>query len=157
MQREKFFIEKIMIEGKTQICLKGIIDEDSDFTEIKKEPGPLHLNLSGITGINSLGIRMWVNFWRELSSTPIFYIECPPVIVRQMSMIPSFSGHAQVVSVYAPYVCNECEFEQQVLVSSSQLESNPPQIPDVIPCSQCKGGEMELDGSPRQYFSFKRG
>lgn len=157
MQNDKFTIEKITKEGKTQICLKGVIDEDTDFTDIKKEQGPIHLNLSGITGINSLGIRMWVNFWRELSSTPVFYIECPPVIVRQMSMIPSFSGHAQVLSVYAPYVCNDCETEQLVLISSEQLMSNPPQIPETLTCNQCKVGEMELDGSPRQYFSFKRG
>jgi len=157
MQNDKLTIEKITVDGKTQIVLKGVIDEDTDFEEIKKETGPIHLNLSGITGINSLGIRMWVNFWRELSSTPVYYIECPPVIVRQMSMIPSFSGHAHVMSVYAPYVCNDCEAERLVLISEDQLKTSPPNIPETISCSSCNNGEMELDGSPRQYFSFKRG
>ncbi|NBT58312.1 hypothetical protein EBT16_05965 [bacterium] len=156
MENDKFKMEKVVVNGKEEIRLQGVIDEDTDFASLEKTQGPLYLNLSGITGINSLGIRGWVNFWKSHSDRPVFYVECPPVIVRQMSMIPSFCGHASVVSVYAPYICNHCEAEQLVLVESEQLSATPPNISESFACPKCQAGEMELDGSPRQYFAFKK-
>ncbi|MFM8268771.1 MAG: hypothetical protein ACKN9V_01170 [Pseudomonadota bacterium] len=156
MENDKFKVEKVTINGKEQLKLTGVIDEDTDFGSLEKSSGPLYLNLSGITSINSLGIRGWVNFWKTHSDKPVFYLECPPVIVRQMSMIPSFCGNANVVSVYVPYVCNNCDLEQLVLAGSEELSSNPPKVVESFPCKKCNSGEMELDGSPRQYFAFKR-
>ena len=156
MINDKFKIQKVVVNGKEQLQLSGVIDEDTDFEELKKEQGPLYLNLAGVTGINSLGIRGWVNFWKELSGKEVFYIECPPVIVRQMNMIPSFSGPAKVVSVFVPYVCENCETEELVLVGQQELASNPPQIKETFPCKKCQQGEMELDGNPKQYFAFKK-
>lgn len=156
MDNDKLKIEKVVVDGKEQLKLQGVIDEDSNFSSIEKTEGPLYLNLSGVTGINSLGIRGWVNFWKTHTDRPVFYVECPPVIVRQMSMIPSFCGHANVVSVYAPYICNQCEAEQLVLVGAEQLSTTPPNITESFTCSKCSSGEMELDGSPRQYFAFRK-
>lgn len=156
MDNDKFKIEKVVINGQEQLKLTGVIDEDTDLASLEKTAGPLYLNLSGITAINSLGIRGWVNFWKAHTQQPVFYVECPPVIVRQMSMIPSFSGNANIVSVYAPYICSNCEEEQLVLVGAEALATNPPQVADSFSCTKCKAGEMELDGSPRQYFAFKK-
>ena len=156
MINDKLKIEKIMVDGQPQLKLKGVIDEDASFDVIKKENGPLYLNLSEVTGINSLGIRNWVNLWKELSGREIFYIECPPVIVRQMNMIPSFSGQAKVVSVFVPYVCDNCETEKLVLVGQQELSLSSPKVAESFSCENCKNGEMELDGNPKQYFAFKK-
>lgn len=156
MNNDKFKIEKVVVDGKEQLKLTGVIDEDTDFRSLEKSAGPFYLNLSGITGINSLGIRGWVNFWKAHSDKPVFYVECPPVIVRQMSMIPSFCGNANVVSVYVPYVCNNCDSEQLVLIGKEELSSTPPKVSESFACTKCNSGEMELDGSPRQYFAFKK-
>lgn len=156
MENDKLIIEKVVVNGQEQICLKGTIDEDTDFSLLLKENGPMVLNLSGVTGINSLGIRGWVNFWKELAGKKVFYVECPPVIVRQMSMIPSFTGTAEVVSVFAPYICDHCETEELVLVRSDEFSATPPQIKETFTCRKCQAGEMELDGSPNQYFAFRK-
>lgn len=156
MQDDKFKIEKITVEGQEQYKLEGVVDEDTDLSQLTTESGPLYLNLSGISNINSLGIRGWVNFFKEQSAKEIFYVECPPVIVRQMSMIPSFCGSAQVLSVFAPYVCDNCETEKLVLVGNQDFSSDPMQIQDTLPCENCGNGEMELDANPQQYFSFRK-
>lgn len=154
MQEEKFKLEKVDIDGKSQYRLEGIVDEDLDLSPLRNATGPLLLNLSGIKSINSLGIRGWVNFWKELENKEVYYLECPPIIVRQMSMIPSFTGSARVLSVYVPYVCDNCEAETLSLVTLT--ESQAPEVPETIPCKQCGSGEMELDANPKQYFSFKK-
>lgn len=154
MQEDKFRLQKVEVDGKAQYRLEGIVDEDLDLSPLKSVMGPLHLNLSGIKSINSLGIRGWVNFWKEIDNKEVYYLECPPIIVRQMSMIPSFTGNARVMSVFVPYVCDNCDTEKLVLISLP--ESSVPEISESIPCTKCGAGEMELDANPKQYFSFKR-
>jgi len=154
MQDDKFKLEKMQVNGKEEYRLEGVIDEDTELGALTSSPGPVYLNLSGIKSINSLGIRGWVNFWKQHSEKEVFYLECPPIIVRQMSMIPSFTGKAHVLSVYVPYVCDNCESEKLVLVSLAG--DTVPEIQASVPCGKCDGGEMELDANPKQYFSFQK-
>jgi len=156
MDNDKFKMEKVTINGQSHYQLNGIVDEDTDLTPLKNLAGPVFLNLSGIKSINSLGIRGWVNFWKEQSGKEVYYLECPPIIVRQMSMIPSFTGTAHVVSVYAPYVCDNCECEKLVLINTQELNADAPEIQESFPCTKCGAGELELDANPKQYFSFKK-
>lgn len=154
MQDDKFKLEKRLVNGKEEYKLEGTIDEDTELGLLTSSAGPIYLNLSGVKSINSLGIRGWVNFWKEHSNKEVFYLECPPIIVRQMTMIPSFTGRAQVVSVYVPYVCENCDAEKLVLVELSH--HTVPEIQDSFPCSKCGQSQMELDANPKQYFSFNK-
>lgn len=138
------------------VQLKGVIDEDAQFEAISKLGGPLIFNFKGLTAINSCGVRNWVNFLKEIQKTEITFEECPPLIVRQMNMVPSFVGHAKVSSVYVPYVCDNCDTEKLVLVDHSKFVGRDPEIAEAIPCESCKKGEMELDGHPQQYFAFSK-
>lgn len=156
MINDKFKIETLLKDKKRTFIFKGVIDEDTSFDALLAEQGELHLNLAGITSINSLGIRAWVNFMKEISNRPVFYEECPPVVVRQMNMIPSFLGSAKVLSVYAPFVCENCDEEKLVLVPEMALAKSDVELPEPFKCESCSEGEMELDGHPKQYFAFKR-
>ena len=156
MNEDKFTIQEKSIENQTVFFLQGLIDEDTDFSPLEKHSGPLHLNLSQVTGINSLGIRAWVNFWKQMGGKEIFYLECPPLIVRQMNMIPSFSGNAKVLSVFVPYVCDECEAEELKIIPCGESQWKLDEVSETVPCSQCVQGTMEADGGLKQYFSFKR-
>ena len=156
MINDKFKIETALKDKKRVFFLKGTIDEDTTFDAVLQGEGEIHLNFSGVTGINSLGIRTWVNFMKELAGKQVFYEECPPVIVRQMNMIPSFVGHAKVVSVFAPYVCEDCDQEKLVLINEQSLSQTEVELPKSFVCESCGKGEMELDGHPKQYFAFKR-
>jgi len=151
---DQFKYEVVNKGNKKTILLKGIINEDTLFTPIAKVGSPYVLNFKDITSINSCGIRSWVNFLKELGETEVFYEECPPVIVRQMNMVPSFVGRAKVLSVYVPYVCDACEKEEMKLVSEQDFKSG--NVQETFTCPHCQKGEMELDGSPEQYFAFAK-
>lgn len=152
---EKFKIEVVTKGDKPTAMLHGIIDEDSTFEKLASAGKSVTVNFKNVTSINSLGVRNWVNFLKEIPGTEIFYQECPPLIVRQLNMVPSFLAHAKVLSVFVPYVCDNCETESLVLLESSSFH-NKNSIPETKPCESCKKGEMELDGHPQQYFAFAK-
>ena len=153
---EKFKVEPKPKGEKTAILLKGIIDEDATFDAISKIAGAIIFNFSGVTSINSCGLRNWVNFIKSMGDRPIEYEECPPLIVRQLNMVPSFVGPAKVASVFASYVCENCEHEKLVLVDASRFGFGNAQVEEVIKCDSCEKGEMEFDGHPKQYFAFSK-
>jgi hypothetical protein len=151
---DQFKFEVVSAGNKKTIVLKGIINEDTLFSPITKVGAPYILNFKNITSINSCGIRSWVNFLKELGAHEVFYEECPPVIVRQMNMVPSFVGKAKVLSVFVPYVCDACEKEHLELLSDKDFKASD--LKETFPCPYCQKGEMELDGSPEQYFAFAK-
>ena len=153
---EKFKYEQKPQGNKKIVQMQGTIDEDANFDAIGKIAGPLVLNFKSLAAINSCGVRNWVNFLKTIPKTEIFFEECPPLIVRQMNMVPSFVGHAKVLSVYVPYVCDACDTEKLVLVEAGKFNEGNPEIPETMTCDSCKKGEMELDGHPQQYFAFSK-
>lgn len=148
----KFRFEQVMKDGKKIILLQGVIDEDTSFATLSNLGTPITFNFKGIVSINSCGVRSWVNFIKGLQGGEIHYEECPPLIVRQMNMVPSFVGHAKVASVYVPYVCDNCDAEHLELVHSDSFGN----IEELLTCEICKKKEMELDGHPEQYFAFTK-
>ena len=154
---EKFKFEATTRGEKKVIILKGVIDEDTNFERIIKLGGPYIFNFREIVTINSLGIRSWVNFLKELGDTQILYEECPPMIVRQLNMIPSFQGQAQVISIFVPYACGNCEKEHLELMDSEQLVHPEQNLLEGAKCTKCGDGELEFDGHPKQYFAFTQG
>lgn len=152
LANDKFKFEQVMKGNHKIVMLRGVIDEDTNFSQIAKLGNSLVFNFKGITSINSLGVRSWVNFVKSIPNVEIFLEECPPLIVRQLNMVPSFKGHAQVISVYVPYVCDSCDTEVLALVDQKQYGN----VAETIPCESCKKGEMELDGHPEQYFAFSK-
>lgn len=156
VHNEKFKLEPVMKGNVRTIMLRGVIDEDTDFNLLKKLPGSLIFNLRGITSINSCGVRNWVNFLKEVADRKVYYVECPPLIVRQMNMVPSFVGQARVVSVFGAYVCEECESEKLVLIQEANFAGGNVEIEEALKCDSCDDGEMEFDGHPKQYFAFAK-
>jgi len=148
---EQFKVNISNVDGRTVVNLIGIIDEDAKFDEISQQSGALTMNFKEITAINSCGVRNWVNFMKTLAAREIHYSNCPPVVVKQMNMIPSFVAHAKIDSVFVPYVCDNCDHEKMELVSANQFGS----VQEVITCEKCGEAELELDGHPQQYFAFE--
>lgn len=153
MINDKFSFKVTKEPDKTIVQLDGAIDEDTVFDELHHLDSPVIFDFKNVTSINSCGIRTWVNFLKDLGTKKVFYMQCPPLIVRQMNMVPSFMGNATVLSVFVPYVCDKCESEKLVKVGSEQFKSN---LEDAMKCDQCNEGDMELDGHPQQYFAFAK-
>lgn len=149
---DKFSIELQMKNNVAVLKLSGRIDEDASFEKLKKAEEPIIINFRNVTAIDSLGVRNWVNFLKSISGKEIYFEECPPVIVRQMNMIPNFVGDARVMSVFIRYVCEKCEKEKMTLVMRKDFEN----ATESMPCGFWCKGVMEFDGHPRQYFAFVR-
>lgn len=156
IHNEKFKLEQGIKDGRKTVLLRGSIDEDADFSPILKLKGPIVFNFRFVTAINSCGVRNWVNFLKLISDWEIYYEDCPPLVVRQLNMVPSFMGHAQVLSVFGAYVCDICDSEKLILIPQERFQKGSVSLPESIDCESCKKGEMEFDGHPQQYFAFAR-
>jgi anti-anti-sigma regulatory factor len=156
LPNEKFKFEVTKTGNRNVVRLRGSIDEDTEFEGLMKLAAPLVFNFKDLIAINSCGIRSWVNLLKDLGNIEIYYEECTPVVVRQMNMVPSFVGNAKVLSVYVPYVCDDCEAEKLVLVPSDKFAGGKVSVQDSFPCETCKKGTLELDGHPQQFFAFAK-
>ena len=154
MLEEKLKIKITKDGDKTRVFLTGVIDEDSVLGHIEKIQTPIILNFKGLTGLNSVGIRIFMKTLEVVSSRGLYFEECPAIVVRQMSMVPMFMGKAKVLSVYAPFVCVACEAEKMILLSQEKFANGKLDLPANLDCEYCKQGKMEFDGNPAKYFAF---
>ena len=139
-------------DGVTRVTLAGEIDEHADFTPLRARlRGVVELSLGDIRRINSCGVREWVNFVRDLpEASAVYFDACSTAFVTQLNMIYNFRGPAKIRSFHAPYVCDVCGHDEDLLVPvgpDGQVE-----LPAPI-CSRC-GDVMQFDDLPERYLSF---
>ena len=139
---------------RIEVRLSGIINEAADFASLLDplEDGALRLDLSGITLINSCGIREWVRFVARLDrpGRDIEFVRCSPAIVRQLNLISNFCGPGVVRSVLLPYFCDACGVE---ITRGMELDDAQVTVDEVIACEGC-GGEAEFDDLVDRYLAF---
>ena len=144
------------LEDRVRVVLKGEIDENARLGELARRlDGKVVLDLAGVRRINSAGVREWVNFIRDLPQvTEISLARCSPTITNQLNMIFNFRGKATVESFYAPYVCEECDLEVDILINVEEhfSDRDPTKAPSFT-CERC-GAELTFDDIPERYFSF---
>jgi anti-anti-sigma regulatory factor len=138
----------------TRVMISGEICEETDFQPILEIPGPLVLDLAGVSRINSCGVREWLNFVVHLrqGGRELILERCAPVIVTQLNTIYNFTGGGQVRSVFGPYYCPACDREENHLIDLTASET----VPDHIPCPGCHAG-MEFEDLQDQYLAFQVG
>jgi DNA-directed RNA polymerase subunit RPC12/RpoP/anti-anti-sigma regulatory factor len=127
----------------TWIALAGRINEFTNFTPLTQQPGPLTLDLGDIDRINSLGVRSWMYFVRDLekAGVDLTFERCAPVMVSQSSMITNFLGsRSRVVSIVVPYLCVQCNLEHLQLLTLTPGAS----VTTAVACPKC-GSRMVLD------------
>jgi hypothetical protein len=149
--------------GATLVVFSGEIDENADFGDLEERlTGNVIFHLGGIRRINSCGVREWVSFVRVLSrrggqaqaqGVSLVFIACSPVIVTQLNTIYNFRGGAKIVSFLAPYLCDRCSHEEEILLEVATHFAGRARRPPEFACPAC-GGEMELDDLPERYLSF---
>ncbi len=142
--------------GYTDVEFYGEIDENADFAELRRRlRGPVTFHLAEVRRINSCGVREWVNFVRDLPQvTELTFSHCSPAIVTQLNMIYNFRGAASVRSFFAPYICENCNREEEKLLDVETYFPNRQidRVPD-FSCEKC-GQAMEFDDLPERYLSF---
>ena len=135
------------------IRLEGDLDERVDLLgRLGKLAVPvMHIDLSGVTRINSAGVHRWVLCLEFLTNgRRVELCRCSSAFVAQALMIPNMIAGARVESVFLDYWCERCEQNETVLVASvADLQTRPqcPRCPSVL--------EPDTAGSLVEFF-FRR-
>lgn len=150
---------KVSEEGEwTRVTYQGPINEEAEvhLSQLIARLGRRCIfNLKQVEYVNSCGIRGWINFLREAQKgREMIYEECTAEIVAQMNMIPSFRGTAKVRSVFATYICDSCQSEEQVLfVEGKNLPVNGEFDVEPVNCKKC-GSKMDMEEPEEEFFQF---
>lgn len=152
---EKFSFNMNISNGKAHIQLHGMMDEDMDLAKAEGvSENTMIIDFDKVEGINSCGIRDWIEFLSKLNGVGnIVYQNCPQVIIEQMNMVKGFiPENAEILSFYAPFFCESCDNEEKVLLNSSDVKTSG--VPENLSCSNCQASPLEFDALPNQYFHF---
>lgn len=144
---------KINLENNiAEVILAGRIDEDANFEALTScNADSFHLNFSGVSLINSCGVRELINLVTALTQkSKIIYKSCPQIMIEQMNMVEGFlPSNASIESFYAPYFDPDADEEIKVLLKSDEISNKkaPTKKND-------SGTELEFDALEAQYFNF---
>ena len=155
----KYKIEKT--DSCQKLSLEDDITEDSrtEFKELcdtlKNEPN-LIVDFTKIKSINSLGVKNWVLFLRALEEqkTNITLTGCPPAIISQLNMIPSFKGNATVRSLFVKYICPKCTHSEIIFLTLPEdfdLTLKKPKTKNYCPQDHSL---LETEELEEEYFRF---
>ncbi len=135
-----------------KVKLAGRIDEDSMFDNLlSSQAVEFHLDFSGVTLINSCGVREWINLVNDLSKkAKIIYKNCPQIMVEQMNMVEGFlPNNTEIESFYAPYFDPDADEEVKVLIMTKEISNKK------APSKKNDAGvELEFDALEAQFFNF---
>ena len=157
---KKFYLGANTVEDVTFLKVSGVVDEDNSLARsLKKIDGKtVIIDLSGVTRINSCGVRDWVNWLNDLyaKEKQIILVRCSPCIVNQINLVNNFVGRGMVKSFFAPFYCPKCDIEQQKLLQVEAFASmKRPAAPDARGdgCNEAQC-QMEFDDIEEAYFAF---
>lgn len=143
--------------GGVHVELSGRLDDTSLLGELAGQipPGPVVIDCSGVTFVNSYGMREWVRLMRALEGRgPITLSGVADSLMTQMNLLPELAHRVRVVSFHAQYVCPGCGAEAVPLidVAAHAVELAALRMPPVA-CPEC-GAAMEVADFPERYLSI---
>ena len=150
----KFEMDVQEKNGWSYVYFKGPFDEGAGihFVRLYDLVGKkARFNFKEVPNINSSGVRAWMLFIRDFKDgREVIFEECPPEVVSQINMIPSFSTGCTIESIYAPYLCDSCGAKRLVLYT---LPGDLPKIESgrTPSCEKCSE-ETQLEDD--MYFAF---
>lgn len=156
MDTSAFWIESLREPGRMVFRLHGVVDEFADLSALTHGDLPeLELDLHDVRRINSFGVRAWIEVMRQIPrEVRVRFCKCSPPVVEQCNMVTAFSGHAEIVSFYAPMICEPCDEQLDILVDSESCRARGNTLPRT-PCPSCQR-DMEIDDLEEQYLLFLR-
>ena len=154
------------LEGDVlRLTVEGSIDEDAvfpnlDLSKIKS----VELDLKGVTAINSVGIREWMEWIKPVAAkAQIRLHNCPKALVFQLNMVDGFlPPNSSVSSFYVPFFCEKCDREESVLFTVGKEVTGGPGGAKIsfdskthFKCAEATC-EMAMDATESKYFQFLR-
>jgi hypothetical protein len=144
------------------VRVSGYISENSSLYEVSLAGvTKLILDLSGVTYINSIGVKHWIQWTGGFPQhLQIELHNCPSLIVNQVNMVVGFlPNNGTIESLVAPFICEDCNREENVNLKrgihyeyASAKEASKFSAPRV-PCPKCQN-LMELDAIEAKFFNF---
>ncbi|MCC6807542.1 MAG: serine/threonine protein kinase [Deltaproteobacteria bacterium] len=134
--------------------LPAVLDEHFSRDQITAAHEPvLIFDFDRVRLITSPAIGAWTTGLASLQTTYCGFINCRPPIITQMNMIHNFARKAEIISLYAPYLCDDCgEFnlfiDRRVPGALQRILPGNPE-----PCPRCQK-PAQFDDLPDLYFAF---
>jgi predicted RNA-binding Zn-ribbon protein involved in translation (DUF1610 family) len=143
----------------SRVVLVGRIDDSATalgdlLTHVPQ--GDVVLDTSGVTFVNSIGMREWMRLVRALRERGrVTFERVADVLITQMNLVPEFKG-ADVASFHAQYLCPSCGNESTPLidVATHGAGLRAMRAPK-MPCPEC-GTATDLADFPERYLSLFR-
>jgi len=143
----------------TVVRLEGVLDEHNALDQLLRELGPprqtLVIDLGGLRRLNSVGVRDWVFWMRELRERyqTLVLLDCTPAVMGEVNLVRNFAEGAVVWTIRAPYYCERCGQESvKTLDAVAMRATTSPEAPS-FPCAEDPCGNA-LDDAPETYFAF---
>lgn len=113
----------------------------------------MRIDLKGLTYINSIGIRIWVEWLKRQSARPmISLLHCPFVLTKHFSVASDvLPSNVRVESFFVPYLGQDNERGDVLFSRGNEFDDDGEIRPPVV--KDRHGLEMELDVLP-SYFRF---
>lgn len=137
---------KVTYETKDQrshLQLAGPMDENA--AKVLSECLPamgkeVSIDFGKVEYFNSLGIRAWVNFLRNLlDGRKVSYINCPMDFVQQIGMLPFLSKGVTILSFYVDFSCESCGLESKLQFDCQIGRDKLLEAIEEQTCSRCQG------------------
>jgi hypothetical protein len=140
----------------TLVEFYGDLDENADFGALMPHlVGVVMFNMFDLGHINSCGVREWIYFMRDFPPVDdLVYTHCSPLVVSQFNLVYNFVGRGRVTTFYAPYACEACGAEWDVLLDV-ESDFGGGLEPPAFHCQRC-GTPLVFVEHPDQYFVFLR-
>ncbi|CAE80487.1 hypothetical protein AB1A81_12370 [Bdellovibrio bacteriovorus] len=146
-------------QNLARVSLGGVLENDEKALAELSIPATLdlHLHLEQLRGINSLGVRAFVNWSSKLKNPKIMIHDAPKAFVDQINMVDGFlPAQARMRSFYVPYYSEATGEETQVQFTiginfylyEGQWKFFFPEVHD------SRGNLMSVDVQPERYFRF---
>lgn len=113
------------------IKLSGYIDETCDLAGSLNLFGTLHIDVGGVTGMNSIGTLKLIRLIEPRAGFDIYFYRCTSIFSFFISYIAMKFGAQRASrifkSFYLVYNCPSCNEEKQILLETLQLGTVPSQ------------------------------
>jgi serine/threonine protein kinase len=149
-------LERVAAPHGEVIKLIGVVDESIDKTRLVEKLAEVTVfDLDGVSRITSYGVREWI---KALHSMPLkgslYFVKCRPCVMAQFNTVAGFAGKGQLVSFYAPYLCNACDHLFEVLLDLRKQHTQLAEL--MVPPARCPKchAEAEFDDVVESYLTY---
>jgi hypothetical protein len=136
------------------LVITGYLDEHADFSRIAGAFDKV--NLQGVDGFSSMGLRQFMHFLYERDSRSIALQDCPVPFIEAINAISALIRGTKITveSLMVPFVCHECPLEIEVLVKTCDVLIDRASVKMPMPrCHKCQT-YLEIQMDPHEYFLF---